>query len=198
MDPQCVFRAGWRFVGPEFGRQPRDGDRPTHVEHQEREDGALTRTGDRDRAFRPNDFERPENPELKTRDDGCTPAANSDAPRNAPERRLQPFARALTGACLGLDGRSLSVVHAAYPLTGVSRPGRATVMSMDPDGMNRILKQQITEWHAIVDGERDARLLEPRRGVQRPSNIAWARRLIAVAGAAVATLRSRWSHRPVG
>jgi hypothetical protein len=69
---------------------------------------------------------------------------------------------------------------------------------MDPDGTNRIVKQQIKEWHAIVGGERDAHLLESSRGVRRFPIFAWARRAVAVASGAVATLRSRWSHRPVG
>ncbi len=30
-------------------------------------------------------------------------------------------------------------------------------MSMDPDGTNRIIHQQIKEWHTIVDQERDAK-----------------------------------------
>jgi hypothetical protein len=41
-------------------------------------------------------------------------------------------------------------------------------MSMDPDGTNRIIQQQIKEWHAILDGERTAKLLEPERvGLRR-------------------------------
>ena len=31
-------------------------------------------------------------------------------------------------------------------------------MSMDPHGTNLIIHQQIKEWHAVVEGERDARL----------------------------------------
>ena len=38
---------------------------------------------------------------------------------------------------------------------------------MDPDGTNRIVKQQIKEWHTIVDQERTARLLEPENATAR-------------------------------
>jgi hypothetical protein len=41
---------------------------------------------------------------------------------------------------------------------------------MDPDGTNRIVKQQIKEWHAIVDQERNAKLLDGHAGGSR-----WAR-----------------------
>ena len=34
-------------------------------------------------------------------------------------------------------------------------------MSMDPDGTNRIIKQQIKEWQAFVEGGRTAKLAEP-------------------------------------
>jgi hypothetical protein len=33
-------------------------------------------------------------------------------------------------------------------------------MSVDPDGTNRIISQQIKEWHAFREGERTARLLD--------------------------------------
>jgi hypothetical protein len=40
---------------------------------------------------------------------------------------------------------------------------------MDPDGTNRIIKQQIKEWQAVVDGQRIARLLESdQSGSQLP------------------------------
>jgi hypothetical protein len=42
-------------------------------------------------------------------------------------------------------------------------------MSMDPDGTNRIIQQQIKEWHAFLEGERNARLLEPERAGLRRS-----------------------------
>ena len=33
---------------------------------------------------------------------------------------------------------------------------------MDPDGTNRIIKQQITEWYAELDAERRAKLVEAK------------------------------------
>ena len=42
-------------------------------------------------------------------------------------------------------------------------------MSMDPDGTNRIIKQQIKEWHAVVEDERIAKLLESERSGPRLS-----------------------------
>ena len=37
-------------------------------------------------------------------------------------------------------------------------------MSMDPDGTNRIVKQQIRQWYAEIDEGRNARLVEREPG----------------------------------
>jgi hypothetical protein len=76
-------------------------------------------------------------------------------------------------------------------------PRRTLAMSMDPDGMNRILKQQIKEWHAVVDGERQAHALEPHPKRRMASGIAWARRALGVGSSVIVAFRHRRPERPV-
>jgi hypothetical protein len=72
-------------------------------------------------------------------------------------------------------------------------------MSMDPDGTNRIIKQQIKEWHAFRDGERDAKLLD-REGLSpdpRQSLGSLARRMASAIAWPVVVIRHRLAQKPV-
>jgi hypothetical protein len=66
-------------------------------------------------------------------------------------------------------------------------------MSMDPDGTNRIIRQQIREWYAEIDEGRNAKLVErsPRR-----SPLVLLSSIRHALGAGVNRLGSLRTHRP--
>jgi hypothetical protein len=78
-------------------------------------------------------------------------------------------------------------------------------MSMDPDGMNRIISQRIREWSAERDGDRNAALLEAERvgprwplvAAGRGRVVALAGRLLAVAVALPLAVVRAWHSRKV-
>ena len=63
-------------------------------------------------------------------------------------------------------------------------------MSMDPSGTHRIISRQIDEWHAIVEGERAAKLVQKDRhdGPTGPSLLV---RAIGARDAVLLALRRR-------
>ncbi len=65
-------------------------------------------------------------------------------------------------------------------------------MSMDPDGTNRIIKQQIKQWYAEIDEGRNARLVEGETGQSRWSLVSPVRRAITGVVGRLASFR----HRP--
>jgi hypothetical protein len=65
-------------------------------------------------------------------------------------------------------------------------------MSMDPSGTHRIVTQQIREWHAIVDGERQAGLVEPRTPSLVRAMAGAGRRVIAAARQGGVGARAAW------
>lgn len=71
-------------------------------------------------------------------------------------------------------------------------------MSMDPDGTNRIIQQQIKEWHGFREGERAAKLLQkaPRPPMRQHSVGALARRVASAMASPLAAFRGR-PHEPL-
>jgi hypothetical protein len=66
---------------------------------------------------------------------------------------------------------------------------------MNPDATNRIVNQQIKEWHASREEDRNARLLEDessRRHVAVGTAVTW---IAAAVSVATASLRRRLRHR---
>jgi hypothetical protein len=68
---------------------------------------------------------------------------------------------------------------------------------MDPDGTNRIIKQQISEWHARVQEDRNAKLLEPEPGEQRRSLVGRGRDLRDAAAGLLSPLIDRLRRQPI-
>jgi hypothetical protein len=72
-------------------------------------------------------------------------------------------------------------------------------MSMDPDGTNRIIQQQIKEWHAFQEGERNAKLLEgePAPPNPRSSIRTLARQMASAIAWPLSAIRQRLAQKPV-
>jgi hypothetical protein len=70
-------------------------------------------------------------------------------------------------------------------------------MSMDPDGTNRIIKQQIKQWYAEIDEGRNAKLVEREPGRSPWSLLSPVRRALAALPARLASFRHRPAVTPV-
>jgi hypothetical protein len=74
-------------------------------------------------------------------------------------------------------------------------------MSMDPSGTNRMISQQIKEWHAIVDQERTAKIVVETDAASqdaRPSLRSFVRHGAGLISRPLAAVRHRLADRPVG
>ena len=69
-------------------------------------------------------------------------------------------------------------------------------MSMNPDGSNRIIQQQVKEWHAQLEMERSARLLGSASPKLRWSFGAWTRQAASAIGRPGLLIREWRSQKP--